>query len=297
VIVQNKLTQLSPSEAAAALAAAYQQLIGVPPSQAVLALLLAQSALETGNWKKIHNYNFGNQKAGASFPLIVQFRCSEIVNGAEKFFDPPAPECNFRAYESAAAGALDYLRVLHARPHWWQGLQTEDPSAFVDALATPPKYFTANPAIYKSALTSLFVQYGPLALGVLGRPTHPPASDHESPTAPPCSSMRQGARTLRSLQGRPSSDRSPRAAPPQGPAAASDSLSGWGSSRSRSWLLPQEDLIGDDSGVRTSPVRLERARPADPKRLTEPARRRWLFPRLVRFIARLFARAFGRSRA
>jgi len=297
VIVQNKLTQLSPSDAAAALAAAYQQLIGAPPSQAVLALLIAQSALETGNWKKIHNYNFGNQKAGASYPLIVQFRCSEIVNGAEKFFDPPAPECNFRAYESAAAGALDYLRVLHARPHWWQGLQTEDPSAFVDALATPPKYFTANPALYKSALTSLFVQYGPLALGVLGRPTHPPASDRESPTARLCSSTRQGARMLRSLQGPPSTHRSLLPAPLQGPAAASDSLSGWGSLPSRSWLLPQEELIGDDSGVRTSPARLERVRPAAPRRVTETARRRRLFSRLVRFIARLFARAFGRSSA
>ena|GEM_PF-1528595 len=297
MIVQNKLTQLSPSEAAAALAAAYQQLIGVPPSQAVLALLLAQSALETGNWKKIHNYNFGNQKAGASFPLIVQFRCSEIVNGAEKFFDPPAPECNFRAYENAAAGALDYLRVLHARPHWWQGLQTEDPSAFVDALAAPPKYFTANPAIYKSALTSLFVQYGPLVLGVLGRPTHPPASDHESPTVPPCSSTRQAAPTLRALQGPQSTRRSAVPVPLQGPAAALDSLSGWGSLRSRSWLLPQEDLIVDDSGVRMSPVLLERARPADPRRVTGPTRRRRVFSRLVRFIGRLFALAFGRSRA
>ena len=289
MIVQNKLTQLSPSDAAAALATAYQQLIGAPPSQAVLALLLAQSALETGNWKKIHNYNFGNQKAGASYPLIVQFRCSEIVNGAEKFFDPPAPECNFRAYESAAAGALDYLRVLHARPHWWQGLQTEDPSAFVDALATPPKYFTANPALYKSALTSLFVQYGPLALGVLGRPTHPPASDRESPTAPPCSSTRRGAPMLR-LQDPPPTHRSPRLAPHRGPAAVSDSLSGWGSSHSRSWLLPQEDLIGDDSGVRTSPARVERR--VTPRRVTEASPRRRLVSRLVRFTVRLFARAF-----
>ena len=297
MIVPNKLTPLSPSEAAAALTAAYQQLVGVPPSQSILALLIAQSALETGNWKKIHNYNFGNQKAGTSYPLIVQFRCSELVNGVEKFFDPPAPECNFRAYDSAAAGALDYLRVLHGRPHWWQGLQTEDPSAFVDALATPPKYFTANPALYKSALTSLFVQYGPLAQGVLGRPTHPPASNQESTTALPCSSMPQEARTLRPVQRARWTHRAAAVAPLQGPAVASVLRSGWGSSQSGSWLLPQEELIADDSGVRTSVARLEHVYQAVPRRALETTLGRGVCFRLARFIVRLFARALGGRKA
>jgi hypothetical protein len=297
VIVQNKLTPLNPSEAAAALAAAYERLIGAPPSQPVLALLIAQSALETGNWKKLHNYNFGNQKAGVSYPLIVQFRCSELVNGVEKFFDPPAPECNFRAYENAAAGALDYLRVLHARPHWWQGLQTEDPSAFVDALATPPKYFTANPALYKSALTSLFVQYGPLAVGALGRPIHPPAGG--LPTAPPSSSTSRPVLTPLPLQDPQSTGASSIALPLQQPATGSDSPSGWGSLPSGSWLLPQEELVGDDSGVRTSVVSLEaaQARRDDPRRAIDSAARPSLLLRLVRFIARLITRALGRSSA
>jgi hypothetical protein len=249
VIVENKLTLLSPPEAATALAAAYQRLVGALPSQPVLALLIAQSALETGNWRKIHNYNFGNQKAGASYPLIVQFRCSELVNGVEKVFDPPAPECNFRAYESATAGALDYLRVLHARPHWWQGLQTGDPSTFVDALATPPKYFTANSALYKSALTSLFQQYGPLAVGVLERQAHPPASPQKSPTAPPCSPSRRKSLMGLVLQGSFSSQRALVAARLRGPAADSDSLSAWGSLPSG--LLPPSEDPGGDSEPRT----------------------------------------------
>jgi len=294
VIVQNKITALKPSEAAAALATAYERLIGAPPSSPVLALLIAQSALETGNWKKIHNYNFGNQKAGATFPLIVQFRCSEIVNGVEKFFDPPAPECNFRAYEDAAAGALDYLRVLHARPHWWQGLLTEDPSAFVDALATPPKYFTANPALYKSALTSLFLQYRPLAMGVLGRQT-PPAS--APPTAPQSSSTPPGSPTLRPLPG-PQSPRNLSAEPPsQGPAAGSASPSGWDSLPSGSWLVPQEDLVGADSGVRTSVARFEHAQARKGGAVIESAPRPGLLVRLLRFIARLLERALGRRSA
>jgi len=291
MIVQNKLTQLSPSEAAAALAAAYQQLVGSPASQPILALLLAQSALETGNWKKIHNFNFGNQKASTSYPLIVQFRCSEIVNGAEKFFDPPAPECNFRAYETASAGALDYLRVLHSRPHWWQGLQTEDPSAFVDALATPPRYFTANPALYKSALTSLFVQYGPLARGVLGRPTHPPASDRGALTAPPCSSMRQRPRTLRPSQGPSSIRRSSTATPLRLRAAGSDLPSEWASSPSVSWLLPLEELVEEVSGVRSRVVRLDRAPLAGAHRGNATLPRQNPAIRWVRFVARVLGRA------
>lgn len=287
MIVQNKLTPLSPSEAAAALASAYQQLVGVPPSEAVLALLIAQSALETDSWTKIHNYNFGNQKAGASYPLIVQFRCSEIVKGVEKFFDPPAPECNFRAYESAAAGALDYLRVLHARPHWWQGLQSEDPNVFVDALATAPKYFTANPALYKSALTSRLLQYGPLAVGALERPTCPPAA---SPRALRCSWTRHRSSILRLVPG------CPLAPSEQHLVTGSHSRSVLGSSPLGSWLVPLEALIGEDSGVRTSAARFGAVarRPEGSLLAVESAPRSRPLLRMLRSIAHLLARAFGR---
>jgi hypothetical protein len=164
MIVENRLTQLDRDTAASALSSAYARLTGRAPNEKVLALLLAQSALETGHWKKIHNYNFGNVKAGTGYPLIAQFRCSEVdENGVEIFYDPPDPHCNFRAYESAADGAVDYLKVLQKRPHWWRGLHTEDPGAFVDALATPPKYFTANPEKYKRTLVALYERFLPLA--------------------------------------------------------------------------------------------------------------------------------------
>ncbi len=174
MIVESKLTPLTREQAARALTAGYQQLTGVLPTTGVAALLLAQSAFETGNWQKIHNFNFGNAKAGVDYPLIVQFRCSEVdEHGTEQFFDPPDPHCNFRAYADAAGGALDYLKVLHNRASWWQALHTENPSAFVDALATPPKYFTANPATYKQTLTTLFAAFRPLAVAVLAAPAAP----------------------------------------------------------------------------------------------------------------------------
>ena len=162
MIVANRLTPLSQQEASLALAEAYARVTGGPPTDRVLALLLAQTGFETARWQKIHNFNFGNAKADLSYPLVTQFRCSEVEQGVEQFFDPPDPHCNFRAYTNAADGAVDYIKVLQSRPHWWNGLQTEDPTAFVDALATAPKYFTGNPAVYKQAMASLFDEFRPL---------------------------------------------------------------------------------------------------------------------------------------
>lgn len=163
MIVANRLTPLTRQDVAAALAEAYARVAGGPPSTRVLALLLAHTAFETGRWQKLHNFNFGNVKAASTFSFITQFRCSEVENGVEQFFDPPDPHCNFRAYSNAADGAADYIKVLQSRPHWWAGLQTEDPTAFVAALATSPKYFTGDPVAYKRAISSLFDEFRPLA--------------------------------------------------------------------------------------------------------------------------------------
>src|SRR5450432_3658502 len=170
MIVANRLTPLTRQDAAAALAEAYARVTGGPPSARVLALLLAHTAFETGRWQKLHNFNFGNVKAAASFSFITQFRCSEVEQGVEQFFDPPDPHCNFRAYANAADGAVDHVKVLQSRPHWWNGLQTEDPGAFVDALATAPKYFTGNPAVYKRAVASLFDELRPLVRAAVRLP-------------------------------------------------------------------------------------------------------------------------------
>jgi hypothetical protein len=191
MIIKDMLTPLSRDDASRAFLAAYQQLTGKPPTTAVLALLLAQSAFETGHWKSLHHFNFGNAKAGPNYPLITQFRCSEVdANGVETFYDPPHPQCNFRAYETAAAGALDYLKVLQNRPHWWQGLHTGDPAAFVDALATPPKYFTGNPTIYKRSVGSLFQTFFPLAKAALAAAqlAAPPPVSAPAPAPAPSSS-------------------------------------------------------------------------------------------------------------
>jgi hypothetical protein len=208
MIVENRLTPLSLQDATRALTEAYIRATGGAPSARVLALLLAQTAFETGHWQKLHNFNFGNAKADLSYPLITRFRCSEVEQGIEQFFDPPDPHCNFRAYTNPADGAVDYIRVLQSRPHWWNGLQTEDPNAFVDALATIPKYFTGNPVIYKHAVASLFDELRPLAGAAVRRPC-----SASLPSPPRSSSVRFAGRGVARVTPRGQAQASSGAAP------------------------------------------------------------------------------------
>jgi peptidoglycan hydrolase-like protein with peptidoglycan-binding domain len=172
--VPNKLTPLTAAQAAHALSDGYLLVTGKRPSAVILALLLGQSALETGNWNSIHNYNFGNKKATSGDHNWQFFRCSEIVNGVEVFYDPPAPECRFAAYGSAAEGAAAFIRLLQSRPHWWNGLQSGTVDGFIQGLTTAPKYFTADPTKYRNTLngtvskyTALASQYAATAAGIL----------------------------------------------------------------------------------------------------------------------------------
>lgn len=162
-VLPNKLTPLTPEEAVKAIADGYKQVTGRKPSKKVLALLIGQTALETGNWKSLHNYNFGNAKARASDPFVQYFRCSEIINGQEIFFDPPSPECRFAAHKTAADGAAHYIKVLKNREHWWKGLQSGSAQKFIEGLTTAPKYFTANPTLYQDVLINRASNYVDLA--------------------------------------------------------------------------------------------------------------------------------------
>jgi hypothetical protein len=161
--IPNKLTPLTPEEAAKAISDGYKQVTGSTPSKAILGLLIGQTALETGNWKSLHNFNFGNAKARSSDPHFQFFRCSEIINGQEVFFDPPSPECKFAAHLTAADGAAHYIKVLKNREHWWNGLQSGTVEGFIEGLTTAPKYFTANPTLYLSVLTDRAAKYADLA--------------------------------------------------------------------------------------------------------------------------------------
>jgi hypothetical protein len=159
----NVMTPMTADEVAKALAAAFKRLTGKLPSVKILSLLLGQWALESANGKAIHNFNYTNIKRNSGDPFYQYFRCSEIVDGVEQFFDPPSPVCAFAAYKSATDGAEAYIRILKKRPNWWNGLLTGDIEQFNAGLSTAPKFYTANPTLYLNVLSDRVAHYLPQA--------------------------------------------------------------------------------------------------------------------------------------
>lgn len=161
--IPNKLTPMTADAVASAVSDAFRQLTGSRPSRQVLALLLAQWALESGNGAATHNYNLTNIKRNSGDPYYQYFRCSEIVNGKEVFFDPPSAQCAFAAYKNPVDGAVAYIRILQKRPHWWKGLLTGDIAKFNEGLSTAPKFYTASPQLYLKVLQDRYAKYFPQA--------------------------------------------------------------------------------------------------------------------------------------
>ena len=159
----NKLTPMTADEVAKALSAAFAALTGKKPSAKILALLLGQWALESANGKAIHNYNLSNIKRNSGDQYYQYFRCSEIIDGKEVFFDPPHAQCAFAAYKTPVEGAKAYLRILKKRPNWWNGLLTGDVVAFNTGLSTAPKFYTADPSLYLKVLQDRMAKYMPQA--------------------------------------------------------------------------------------------------------------------------------------
>jgi flagellum-specific peptidoglycan hydrolase FlgJ len=161
--VENQLTKLSPEQAASALSEGYKLITGSKPTQAVLSLLLGQTALETGNWQSMHNYNFGNVRGVSPDGLFTSFRAGEVEGGKEVFYEAGDPRNKFRAYQDVISGAADYIRALRDKPHWWNGLQSGTVEGFIAGLTTYPAYFTANAAQYSRVLSDRMSHYTALA--------------------------------------------------------------------------------------------------------------------------------------
>lgn len=159
----NQLTPLTAEAAAKALAEGYRRVTGRAPTQRVLALLIAQSAQETGQWKSMHNFNWGNAKATASDAYYQNFRCWELESGQQVWYDPPDPHCRFAAFLSAEDGAEHYIRLLQRRTNWWNGLHTGTVDGFVAGLTTPPVFFTGDPSAYAHRMTEFVSDYSSLA--------------------------------------------------------------------------------------------------------------------------------------
>lgn len=181
-LVPDLLTPLTPAEAATCFWRAWRRVVGGEPPRRQLALLLAQSCLETGWWRSVHRFNFGNVKVGSSWEGdYCQFRCNEVIGGRLEWFDPPHPQTSFRAHATADEGAAEHLAFLSRRPGYaaaWAALLSGDAAAYVRALKAAG-YFTASLALYERAVLSLVSRFEALIAGMA-----PPPEDEEPPRSP-----------------------------------------------------------------------------------------------------------------
>jgi hypothetical protein len=126
-------------------------------SRASLLVLIAHWALETGWGHACHWWNLGNYKHVAGDGRHwTMFRCSEILNGIEVYFDPPHPATHFLAYDTLGDGSLDYLTHLRGRFRpAWPAVIAGDPAQFSHILKLQ-SYYTAPEAGYTAALVGCY---------------------------------------------------------------------------------------------------------------------------------------------
>lgn len=159
-LIKDKITTLTEEEAAYALNEAWNNLYGYYPHVDSLSILWAQSALETGRWKIIHCYNFGNIKKTEGHDYCM-FRCSEVLNGKNIYFDPPHTQTHFNAYEDATAGATEYLEFISKRPRYksaWDQVKLGNPNKYCAELRLAG-YFTADLISYTKGVVSLVNEF------------------------------------------------------------------------------------------------------------------------------------------
>lgn len=156
LFIEDKLTPLSESEACYYLREAWKSIFGEYPSKESCALLWAQSALETGRWKLIHNHNWPNIKR-IKGNHWTSYKCNEVLNGKVEWFYPYHPQTHFAAYLTSLDGAVAYIKFLSERTRYreaWNEVLKGDPVAFTAALKRGG-FFTANLATYTKGVVSL----------------------------------------------------------------------------------------------------------------------------------------------
>jgi len=170
-VIETKLTE---SNGIDALREGWLKLFGSFPTNEALAILTAQSALETGRWNKINNFNFGNLKMarGSQFTL---FATGENIWNKEKrknewhWFEPPHYQTAFRSYNSEVDGASDYIEFLSDRKssEKWRNeaykvafklLKRGKPKGYSYALYKAG-YYTGNPETYTAGVIKLYNEF------------------------------------------------------------------------------------------------------------------------------------------
>ena len=163
-------TPMSGADAALHLSEAWCARFGAPPEPRTLAVLWAQWALETGRGQSMLGYNFAGLKGtGPTGKSTVTW--THEGHGANEHRE----RARFRAYDTAADGARDYLDLLATRfPGALRAAGEGSPDRFVGELRRGG-YFTADPTKYRDAVKGLTHEYtrqGPSA-GIPAAPVDP----------------------------------------------------------------------------------------------------------------------------
>lgn len=179
-------TPLTADEVKAGLEAAWQSAFQVAPDPKSIAVLMAQSALETGRWRACITYNLGGAKAVFGGPHDwTFFTTTEVLPTAvaERLVEqstqaapcsmlgpvgehsrrvivrPRHPLCCFRAFRTSAEGCEAYMGIL--RNHFakaWPAVEAGDIVTFVAMLKTQG-YFTAPESEYLHGVEGLFWEF------------------------------------------------------------------------------------------------------------------------------------------
>ena len=185
-----KRTPVSPEQVFLSFATAWQMLTGSPPDRRVLHILHAQSALETGHWKSLWNYNLGgakkhgpcdwtyfttterfpheqadkhlaSSKPGSEVTLVKQ----DSTHKTLKFSGKQSMNC-FASWEDLDSAAKAHLELLFRRfPAAIERAKAGDADGYVKELKKRG-YFTASEEEYMKAVGSIARSYEKKLLGI-----------------------------------------------------------------------------------------------------------------------------------
>ncbi len=201
--VPNQITTLSLGDGLHALELGWKCYFGAPPdSKDKLLTLAAQTILETGWFRAMHCFNFGNVKArpGGRWSWTF-FACNEVLSVAQAnqavrsstaaapamlksytkdgdaivWFYPKHPACCFRAFETAEEGAADHVALLNS-PRFepaWDRVDAGDVHGFALQLGRLG-YYTADATQYAASCAQILAHLKALPFELDPVPDVPP---------------------------------------------------------------------------------------------------------------------------
>jgi flagellar protein FlgJ len=146
----------------------WKKQFGVFPQKASIAVLYAQTAIETGSTGSMWNNNIGNVKyipskdttADEGVQYMMLNNVWEILGGKKVIFQPPHQATWFRSFPTLADGfafQVDFLKNKRYKKAW-QAVEDGSPTGFAHLLKLAG-YYTAPEADYAKAVGIYFNKF------------------------------------------------------------------------------------------------------------------------------------------